>query len=257
METEALEQQKENLSKLGIEGKPETLADRMKLYEGKYSDRLINDMPVIIRIDGKNFSKYTKQFQKPFDMLLIHAMQHCARKVADELQGFRIAYHQSDEISFLVKSSGLTNSEICFGGKVNKINSLVASYMTAYFNEFMKEYSTVKKLAFFDCRCFNVPDADVTNYFLHRARDWKRNSITMFARNHFSHKELEYKNGSTIKLMLLNEKGVDWNNLIDDLKYGTFIHKSLNGYVDNNLEAKHSTIDSFIEENIIPKKENS
>lgn len=249
---EHLVQQRENLAAVGIEdAAPETLADRMKLYESVYSDRLDPDLPIIVRVDGKNFSKYTKLFQKPFDMMLVYTMQHCMERLADELQGFKLAYHQSDEISFLITKKLTSNSEVAFGGKVNKINSLCASYMSGYFNKYMADHTSgphLKRLAFFDCRCFNVPHADVSNYFLHRAKDWKRNSITMLGREHFSQKEMHKKNSSTVKLELLLKKDVSWNNLVDELKYGTFMYKGLNGFVKKHMEAKYTEIDKFVKE---------
>ena len=246
---EYLKQQQDNLAAVGIlDAEPETLADRMKLYEKVYSDRLDPELPIVIRVDGKNFSKYTKQFQKPFDMMLVHTMQHCAERLANELQGFQLAYHQSDEISFLITKRPTCNSEVAFGGKVNKINSLCASYMSGYFNRYISDYTEINKLAFFDCRCFNVPHADVTNYFLHRARDWKRNSVTMLGREHFSQKEMHGKNGSTVKFMLATQKDVHWGKLVDELKYGTFTYKGLNGFEKKHMEAKYTEIDSFIKE---------
>lgn len=250
---ENIEIQRKNLSDLGIEKEPQTLAERIKAYEGVSSSRLYRNMPVIIRVDGKNFSKYTKKFNKPFDDLLVHAMQHCAKRVSEELQSFQLAYHQSDEISFLVWNRGKENSDIAFGGKVNKINSLCASYMAGYFNKFMSEHADKnlsKQLAFFDCRCFNVPLSDVPNYFLHRAKDWERNSVTMLGRHYFSHKEMHGKNRNEIKSRLLAEKDVDWNDLTEDLKYGTFIHKETYGFVHENLETKYLEIDKLIKEYI-------
>lgn len=250
---ENIEIQRKNLSDLGIEKDPKTLAERIKAYEGVSSIRLDRNMPVIIRVDGKNFSKYTKKFNKPFDDLLVHAMQHCAKKVSEELQSFQLAYHQSDEISFLVWNRGKENSDIAFGGKVNKINSLCASYMAGYFNKFMSDYADKnlsKQLAFFDCRCFNIPLSDVSNYFLHRAKDWERNSVTMLGRHYFSHKEMHGKNRNEIKSRLFSEKDVDWNDLIDDLKYGTFIYKRIDQFVHSNFKAEYSIIDNFLKEDI-------
>lgn len=232
-----------------------TLNDRMKDYEKVYSNRLDISMPVIIRVDGKNFSRYTKYFQKPFDMLLTYSMQYCAEKLASELQGFRVAYHQSDEISFLLTKGDSERSDIAFGGKVNKINSLCASYMSGYFNNYMKEFKEVKKLAFFDCRCFNVPESDVSNYFLYRAKDYARNSVTMLAREYFSHSEMHKRSKDEVKTKLFLEKNVDWNKLNDDLKHGTFITKSDNCYLKNNItQINYQEIEKFIKKYLGPKK---
>lgn len=254
--------QKLNDTYLEMKNKNVDLMTRMKLYESVYAKRLDPDLPIIIRVDGKNFSKYTKQFSKPFDMMLVYTMQHCAEMLAKELQGFTLAYHQSDEISFLVTKNPTSNSEVCFGGKVNKINSLCASYMAGYFNRYISDYTEIKKLAFFDCRCFNVPYPDVANYFLHRAKDWKRNSITMLGREHFSQKEMHGQNGAKVKFMLATQKDVHWSRLVDELKYGTFITKSLGYYVEGDeevakskfnythLEAKYEEVEKLVKDAI-------
>lgn len=52
------------------------LGDRMKdYYESRSKTRLIRRMPVIIRLDGKAFHTFTKGFEKPFDMVMVKAMQ--------------------------------------------------------------------------------------------------------------------------------------------------------------------------------------
>lgn len=46
----------------------ETLSDRMKEYESNTQIKLIKKLPVIVRLDGRSFSKFTKGFEKPFDI---------------------------------------------------------------------------------------------------------------------------------------------------------------------------------------------
>lgn len=43
------------------------LGDRMKQYEQVTQVRLIRRMPVILRLDGKSFHRFTRGFKKPFD----------------------------------------------------------------------------------------------------------------------------------------------------------------------------------------------
>lgn len=71
------------------------------------------------------------------------------------------------------------------------------------------------RLPVFDARAFNVPREDVTNYFLWRAKDWERNSLQMYARSFFSHKELEGKNSADIHEML-HEIGKNWTRDLDN-----------------------------------------
>jgi len=77
-------------------------------------------------------------------------------------------------------------------------------------------------MAVFDSRAFSVPREDVCNAFLWRARDWKRNSLQMFARKFFLHKELHNKNTDDIHEML-HSIGENWMNLSNRIKNGCFI----------------------------------
>jgi len=43
------------------------LGDRMKEYESSVKINIESDNPFLVRLDGKNFSKFTKGFKKPFD----------------------------------------------------------------------------------------------------------------------------------------------------------------------------------------------
>jgi tRNA(His) guanylyltransferase len=46
------------------------LHDKMKGIEKQHDFKLELNKPFIIRVDGKNFSKFTKPFKKPFDINL-------------------------------------------------------------------------------------------------------------------------------------------------------------------------------------------
>ena len=56
------------------------LGIRMKTYyEQIPKTRLVRRMPVAIRIDGKAFHTFARNFDKPFDFVLIRAMQRTAK----------------------------------------------------------------------------------------------------------------------------------------------------------------------------------
>ena len=46
------------------EGMKQTLGDRMKSYEAISDGKLLPKIPIVIRLDGNRFSKYTKKIQK-------------------------------------------------------------------------------------------------------------------------------------------------------------------------------------------------
>ncbi len=46
--------------------KPMTIYSRMKSYEAIYNHRIPSYLPYFLRLDGKNFSKYTRGLKKTF-----------------------------------------------------------------------------------------------------------------------------------------------------------------------------------------------
>lgn len=79
----------------------------------------------------------------------------------------------------------------------------------------------VNKGAMFDSRCFNIPKDEVTNYFYWRQLDASRNSVQMVGQAHFSHSQLHEKSNSEIQDMLMNEKGINWNDFPTHQKRGS------------------------------------
>ena len=80
--------------------KNDSLGDRMKShYENIPKTRLTRREPVIIRIDGKAFHTFTRGFRRPFDDILIESMQETMKYLCENIQGCKLGYCQSDEIS--------------------------------------------------------------------------------------------------------------------------------------------------------------
>lgn len=218
----------------------DSLGDRIKKYEGVYKRHLTSKMPVIVRLDGKAFHTYTKGFNRPFDHRIIDGMVYAAKKVAENMQGFKLGYIQSDEASFLITDYYDVNTQGWFNYNHDKIVSISASLMTIHFNRYMHSRALYDKIALFDSRAFNVPREDVVNCFLWRCQDWKRNSLQMYARSVFSHKELHKKNASDMHEMLYSE-GKNWaTDLMDVEKNGTFLVKE-----DREIQRRHDILPEY------------
>lgn len=195
------------------------LGTRMKEnYEDRYRFSLTRRIPVIMRLDGKAFHTLTKHCQKPFDSIFQVAMSKTALKLCKEIQGAKIAYVQSDEISILITDFDKLTTESWFDYNIQKMTSVAASMASVEFS------SRIVPNGFFDCRVFNIPEPEVVNYFVWRQKDWERNSIQMLGQAYFSHKELHSKKSPDIHEML-HQKGVNWANLEDKWKNGQVIFK--------------------------------
>lgn len=202
------------------------LNERMQRnYEEPAKHRLTRRTPVIVRVDGRAFHTFTRDFQKPFDQRLIDAMAVSASHVAGEMQGFKLGYIQSDEASFVLTDYDMLQTDAWFGYVKAKVESIAASIMTAAFARCMR-LANIRELAFFDARAFNIPASEVANYFLGRAEDWHRNSVSMYAQAYFSHQKLK---GKCIPEMheMLHSVGRNWStDLTNEEKNGIFLVNS-------------------------------
>lgn len=203
----------------------DTFGDRMKRYENAFRHYLPGRMPVIIRIDGSHFHTYTKGLEKPFDEKLANAFWETCKYLLENISGAKLAYHQSDEISLLITNYDKEGTQSWFDNNLQKIVSVSASLATAKFNEEMRKVYPDKELATFDARAYVVPKEDVNNYFLWRERDAMKNSVSMLAQHHFSHKSLQGLNGKQMREKLLAEKGVDYMALPTWKRQGVVVKK--------------------------------
>lgn len=117
------------------------LAKRMKKYEAVSKNVLMRRTPVIIRVDGRAFHTFTKGFQKPFDEVLMSAMQDTMKYLCENIQGCVLGYTQSDEITLVLTDYKRLESDAWFDYKVQKMCSIVASMATLEFNRKMKRYA--------------------------------------------------------------------------------------------------------------------
>ena len=206
-----------------------TLAERMKMYEeSTTSTKLMAKLPILIRLDGNNFSKFTADLtghKKPFDKRLSKLMIDTTKYLV-ELTNAKIGFCQSDEITLLLYSDNI-KSETYLNRRLFKIESILSAKCSVYFNSKLEEYLPHKKdkLPVFDCRAWNVPTKEeATNVFLWRERDCIKNSISMATQSLFSHNEVENMK-SDDKISMLLDKGVDYNDYPNFFKRGSYIQR--------------------------------
>ena len=233
------------------------LANRMKEYEKRNQYYLQKRTPVAIRVDGRSFHTFTKGFQRPFDDVLMKSMQETAKYMCENIQGAKLAYVQSDEITIILTDYDTLETDCWFNYRTDKLCSISASMATMAFNKYFEknvenyiqncatDYETdglygkgtpeyqlceiyqkaIEKGAMFDARCFNIPKEEVTNLIYWRQLDAARNSVQMVGQANFSHKELQNKSCNMIQDMLHEQKGINWNDFPVDCKRGAAVVK--------------------------------
>ncbi len=232
----------------------DTLGDRIKHYESISEHYFTPKIPILVRIDGKSFHTWTKGCDRPFDNKLITCMFESAKEVARNMQNCRGVYVQSDEATFVMDDTNTIDTDQWFGGRQNKIESVTAGMMTAYFNKNWNNYQLLRydfdlksfdpdNPAIFDARAFQCPKDDVANVFLWRVKDWERNSLSMFCNQFFSPKQL-HGQGRADQHEMLHKIGHNWaTECTDQQKNGSW-WSSKNG--DNFKLTNYQEIDEFL-----------
>lgn len=195
-------------------------------------------------------------------------MQDTMKYLCENVQGCVLGYTQSDEISLLLIDYKKLESQAFFDYEVQKVCSITASMATLAFNQAFHNNATLfewedsshdyevykhlcrkyieaeRKGAMFDSRCFNLPEAEVANYFYWRQLDATRNSIQMVGQANFSHKELHGKSCNDIQEMLHEQKDINWNDFPTHQKRGSCCIKE--HFEVDGVQRSHWVIDKEI-----------
>ena len=217
-----------------------TLKDRMLYYRSLTDYKVMPNCYTLVMLDGRSFSKMVKnKFELPFDDNFIDMMNETAKYICKKIQGALFAYVQSDEISILLSDKGDT----FFGGRLNKMQSIIASMAASKFNQLMMLYNLKNgiephdpmkivestNLVDFDCKVWNVPTFnDAIAWFIYRQIDCIRNSKQQAAQTYLSFEQLLNQDTDKQITLLKVNKGIDWETEYDDgKKFGRFIYKEI------------------------------
>lgn len=206
----------------------DALGDRMKAYERRETEhRFMRFAPVIARMDGRGFSKWTAGLPRPYDENLSRVMVEVTRSLVAET-GARIGYTQSDEITLVLMVDEIDQS-LMFDGKAQKLCSSFAAAATSLFikNCILKGGEELARRALmdprFDARVFQVPTREeAANAVLWREQDAAKNAVSMAARTFYEHSELQGRSGPQMQEMMWR-KGQNFNDYPSFFKRGSFL----------------------------------
>ena len=105
-----------------IKVNPATLHEHFRLREVTPIERV--EGPVAIRLDGVNFSKALKQFEKPRDLRVHEALLDAGKALTERFNAL-VTYITSDEINVVL-------DDVPYGGRVFKLISVTASIASAH-----------------------------------------------------------------------------------------------------------------------------
>lgn len=212
----------------------QSLGERMKQHEEKFEMKISNKNCFVVRLDGKNFSKFTGSFKKPFDENFVKAMYNATLDTFKKFYA-RVGYCHSDEASFYFSAVYDPNVEKChfYNGRVLKICTVMAGYFSTRFayhidniiSEPYKKFIPYHLLqnTTFDARLLEFEDEiEAVNHMIWRScYDCHRNCVATYAQSNFSSKQLHGKNTSKM-IEMLKTKGIEYDDIPFHLKYGIY-----------------------------------
>jgi tRNA(His) 5'-end guanylyltransferase len=201
------------------------LDQKMRVFETAHDVCVLPGIYMVARIDGRSFSRLTKdtyKFTAPFDERFRDHMVETVKHLM--VCGFTVVYGytESDEISLLFDLK-----EDVFSRKHRKYNSILASEAAAKFT------SLLGGPAAFDCRLCELPNQElVVDYFRWRAADAHRNALNAHCywrlrQDNFSQQAATQKLESMTtakKNELLFSYGINFNDLPAWQKRGIGLH---------------------------------
>jgi len=203
---------------------------------------------IVIRTDGRKFSNLSDGLglDKPYDPKFVRLMLDVCSDFFKEFSP-NFIYTFSDEINILL-------SDIPFNGRVEKLDSVFASFIAGSFtknlikySKYFNAYSQDLKPISFDSRVIPLSDQGIVNYFKNRQNEAWRNCL-----NGYGYWKLREDHDKAQAVKILNKKkssaihdilfegGLNINNVPAWQRKGIGLYKKLvtiNGY--NPLKKEH------------------
>lgn len=210
---------------------------------------------IVIRIDGRKFSRLSHDlvFKKPYDKQFRDIMVKTGEDFFKEFSPAFI-YTFSDEINILL-------SEIPFGRRIEKLDSVFASFIAGSFTKHVLDVKPINRPISFDSRIIPLSTEKVIEYFKDRQDEAWRNCINGYAywtlRKEYTKKEamniLKNKKSSQLHDILF-ERGINLAELPSWQRRGIGIYKKevmIEGYnpiKDEKVKSKRKKI--FIDDDL-------
>ena len=213
----------------------------MKDFEVYSSLRVPKNSKIVVRVDGRSFHKLAQDLNlvKPYDENFYKVISEVCRDLFEEFSA-EFVYTFSDEISLLLDN-------IPFDGRIEKINSVIASFTAS---SFVMHYDTqFKKPPAFDSRIMPINDEDIFSYFKWRQDESWRNCVNSygvsFLKTKYSNTEANDKiNGMNLSDIheFLFENGINLNDIETYKKRGIAVYRKNKKVVGFNKKENKNQI---------------
>ncbi len=214
-----------------------TLSDRQRKYEEAFDYTIIQRLPVIVRAEIKNFSRLTRNLEKPYSPELWRIMRECMFSTVKDIEGAIFSYHHGSEFNFILRGIDDESSQGFYGNKVQDIGTTISSHITL---NFMKHYLAsddppdILGEGVFKVTVFALPSiVETVNHLLWKQQVAVNNAVSIATEYEMSkiHDQdtifsLSRKSVAEKKNLLYNECAVSFDDYPTYFKLGSVCYKS-------------------------------
>ncbi|XP_011137786.1 probable tRNA(His) guanylyltransferase [Harpegnathos saltator] len=206
--------------------------------EFERDDHCLPNCWIVVRIDGRNFSKFceTHQFVKPNDVAALELMNRAAITVMEDFKEIILGFGQSDEYSFVFRK----DTEL-YKRRASKLMSNVNSLFTSAYVYHWPRFLRGKELYYppsFDARVVLYPtDKNLRDYLAWRQADVHVNNLyntcfwNLILKGKLTPSQAEEKLRGTLSShkneLLFQEFGINYNNEPPLFRKGTMLIRKL------------------------------
>lgn len=192
-----------------------SLKQRQLEYENSYSYKIIPRIPVIIKIDGRSFSRVTKQTTKPFCHKTMALLSDTMLSLAKQIDGVVFGYQYSDKIILVLRNDRSLDEDPWFGNYIQKQVSAASSLATYEFMSKlwgMNDPPVLEGSITFTASVFGLPSTkEVINNLIYRQFRCLQNVI-----NESIYTVLVDQYGSQAKTILEQKTMDERKNILDE-----------------------------------------
>ena len=102
-------------------------------YESNYDYQIMDRVPIIINVNGRNFGRLTKRLDRPFDKSLINVFKNTLIQTIQSIDDAVFGFQYSDDFTFVLRNDFTTNQTSWYLNKIQDINSVVTSLVSTNF----------------------------------------------------------------------------------------------------------------------------
>jgi tRNA(His) guanylyltransferase len=209
----------------------QSLQHRQLTYENSYNQTIISRIPVIIKIDGRSFTRVTHNTSKPFCQRTMSLLNHAMVALAKQIDGVVFGYQYSDKIILVLRNDRSPDETPWFSNNTQKMSTSAASIATYEFMTQMWGMDNPPNLdgaVTFSAHAFGVPSIkEAINYLLYRQFRCIQNAVDEAVRsvlwNRYGNQTysiLEDK-GMNDRKQILDEAGFEFDSLPNAFRHGS------------------------------------